>query len=256
MYYNRSCKIYKLFFYMMVINKIINKLYKESNNNLELISKALDSKINNNATNYYLRSEMLNLIPAEFWTEKKKILIIDCGNGGFCLDVFRIIKKQSNLTNKEILKECLYFTDSNPDNIYITKRLLDRKSKYKLNGYMYPSTKIKYDLIITNTLKRQFNRIKLTYLNPDSYILNIDNPLWRKNKELIRFLCKKNTMLFLSLNNKNKGLKYLYEEIPYDYYLIQIKKNKDNQTLIKDYDENMIKLNLMDYTMIPNVIIA
>jgi len=92
------------------------------------------------STPFKLRQEMLNKIPAEFWTSIKKVFEPCSGKGGFIIDIvdrFMTGLKQTIPDEKEryktIIEECLYFSDINPSNIVICKTLLDPENEYKLN---------------------------------------------------------------------------------------------------------------------------
>lgn len=106
-----------------------------------LIPHVLDKK--NNAeisTPFQLRQQMLDKIPAQFWTTPKKVFEPCSGKGGFVVDIFfRFMTglqhsiPDEHLRHKTIVEECLYFCDINPLNIFICKLLLDPHNVYNLN---------------------------------------------------------------------------------------------------------------------------
>lgn len=99
-----------------------------------LIPQELEKKKNAEvSTPYKLRQEMLDIMPVEFWTKKQKVFEPCSGKGGFLIDIVHRFQTHSNLTYKEIVEECIYFSDINDTNIYINKLLLDPNNEYKLN---------------------------------------------------------------------------------------------------------------------------
>ena len=91
------------------------------------------------STPYSLRQDMLESVPAEFWTEKRKVLEPCCGKGGFLMDI--VDKFMTGLEGKypdekqrykEIVEDCLYFCDINDMNIFICRLLLDPYHEYAL----------------------------------------------------------------------------------------------------------------------------
>ena len=130
---------------------IIKKLFVK---NLEIypseISKLIDNKLIPNdvekkqnaevSTPNSLRQEMLDKIPIEFWSKKRKVFEPCAGKGGFLIDIIgRFMNglkdefKDPKERYKVIVEECLYWSDINPTNIYICKLLIDPYNKYKLN---------------------------------------------------------------------------------------------------------------------------
>jgi site-specific DNA-methyltransferase (adenine-specific) len=94
------------------------------------------------STPYALRQEMLDKIPADFWTAENSVFEPCCGKGGFVVDIIdRFMKGLSDTIPDEeeryrfIIEKLLYFADINPLNIFITKLLIDPLNEYKLNCY-------------------------------------------------------------------------------------------------------------------------
>ena len=106
-----------------------------------LIPQELEKKSNAEvSTPFKLRQEMLDKIPVEFWTSKKKVFEPCAGKGGFIVDI--IDRFMNGLEDtipdekeryKTIVEECLYFSDINSTNIFICKLLIDPYNEYKLN---------------------------------------------------------------------------------------------------------------------------
>lgn len=89
-----------------------------------------------------LRREMLDKIPKEFWKTPKKVLEPCSGKGGFLVDIYdRFYEGLSECIPDEeerervILEECIYFGDKTIVNTFVSKKILDRHRKYKLNFY-------------------------------------------------------------------------------------------------------------------------
>jgi len=131
------------------LQELISKIHNESSN-IKQLSKLIDKYLipqelekKQNAevsTPHSLRQEMLDKIPKQFWTKKHKVFEPCSGKGGFVIDIidrFMDGLKDSipnpKIRYKTILQKCLYFSDINSTNIFITKLLIDPFNKYKLN---------------------------------------------------------------------------------------------------------------------------
>jgi hypothetical protein len=128
----------------------IKEIFTKNRHNRKELSKILDKYLipqelekKNNAeisTPFKLRQEMLDKMPLEFWTSPKKVFEPCSGKSGFLLDIidrFMVGLKDMYPDEDEryrvIVEECLYFSDINPMNIYISHILLNPENKYKLN---------------------------------------------------------------------------------------------------------------------------
>ena len=133
-----------------LVRTIKELFHKNINNSNELsqqidkylIPQELEKKQNAEvSTPYKLRKEMLDKMPIEFWSNKNvKVFEPCCGKGGFVLDIvnrFNDGLKDTISDDKKrykwIVEECVYFSDINPTNIFITKLLIDPYNEYKLN---------------------------------------------------------------------------------------------------------------------------
>ena len=106
-----------------------------------IIPQELEKKTNAEvSTPYKLRQEMLDKIPADFWTKPHTVFEPCSGKGGFVIDI--IDRFMTGLTDsypdekqryKIIVDQCLYFSDINPTNIFICQLLIDPYNEYKLN---------------------------------------------------------------------------------------------------------------------------
>ena len=133
----------------------IKQLFVESKNDRELLSRNIDTYLipaieekNNNAevsTPFFLRKEMLDIIPLEFWLVLRKIFEPCCGKGGFVMDIFNRLKATGLYDDRTIIEEMIYFADINPFNVYITTLLLDPEGKYKVNAFVGDTLQMKFD---------------------------------------------------------------------------------------------------------------
>jgi len=92
------------------------------------------------STPFKLRQEMLDKIPLDFWKSIRKVFEPCSGKGGFIIDIIdrfmtglKDIIPDEKLRYKTIVEECLYFSDKNVTNIFISKLLIDPYNEYKLN---------------------------------------------------------------------------------------------------------------------------
>ena len=106
-----------------------------------IIPQELEKKTNAEvSTPYKLRQEMLDKIPADFWTKPHTVFEPCSGKGGFVIDIIDrfmtgLIDTYPDETQryKLIVEQCLYFSDINPTNIFICHLLIDPYNEYKLN---------------------------------------------------------------------------------------------------------------------------
>lgn len=275
------------------MNKI-NQLIDECKNDIEKLSRLVDEylipsdleKIKNAevSTPYKLREEMLDLIPIEFWKTKQKIFEPCCGKGGFVISIISRYLKHSKFNIKEILEECLYFSDINSVNIYITKLLIDPDNQYNLNYNLGDTLNLDikdkwnlegFDIIIgnppfnssgtINTGNTIWQKFTLTALNDwvlnNGYLCFVHPAGWRKPEEensksktkgMFKLMCYDNTMLNLVIRNTIDGKKTFNCRTRYDYYLIKKSTNNNILTKINDETYNDIKLNLREWEFLPN----
>ena len=192
---------------------------------------------------------MTSKVPLPFWTSKQKVLEPSVGKGGFCLEViecFMIGLKElypdENERYKIIVEECLYFADINPVNIHITKLILDPNNEYMLNYYEgdFLKFELKYfglegfDLVIGNppynssgntgtgnTIWQYFVKISLDILLKNGYIVFIHPQGWRQLDNKIGKIMLSKQILYLNMNDVNKGLEIFGCSTTFDYYLLQ-----------------------------------
>jgi hypothetical protein len=110
-----------------------------------------------------------------------------------------------------------------------------------------------------NILWNKFVDISLNkLLIKNGYLLFVHPSGWRKPSSentkygnLYKLMTYDNTMIYLEIHNINDGYKIFNCGTRYDWYLIQNKKSNNN-TIIKDENENIIEINAKKYKFIPN----
>ena len=215
---------------------------KELSNSIDkfLIPHELEKKQNAEiSTPHELRKEMINKIPEDFWKTPKKVFEPCCGKGGFLLDIIDKFMEglKDFIEDKEeryklIIEECLYYSDINPTNIYISRLLLNPYNKYKLNNNQGDTLKLNikekwdldgFDLIIgnppyeninatgDNKLYLEFTKYSINILKDNRYLLfitpiNIKNYLLCQNKNRL-YIEKFYKINYLAINTPNKYFK-------------------------------------------------
>jgi hypothetical protein len=280
------------------IIRSVKELFMKNVNNRKELSKLIDKylipseyekKVSAEvSTPYLLRNEMLDKIPVEFWSEPKKVFEPCCGKGGFIIDILdRFITnltfiKDEKERYKFIVENCIYFSDINNTNIFITKLLLDPYNEYKLNynegNTLELDIKTKwnidgFDAVIGNppynsnnkrttgvTLWQRFiKKSLLELLNKNGYLCFVNPASWRKpitdkcnfNNELFKLMCHKNQLLYLSIHNTKDGLKTFNCGTRYDWYVIK-KIKPSEKSIINDENNKIININLLKYDWLPN----
>jgi len=235
-----------------------------------------------------LRNKMLDKIPKNFWTSKKKVFEPCCGKGGFVIDIINRFMKglKKSIPNEEqryktIIEDCLYFSDINKENVELCKFLIDPYDDYKLNynegNTLNLNIKNKwnvdgFDAVISNppynsstgintgnTIYQHFIKISLnTFLKKDGFLLFINPPLWRKPYSkrgkfygLFELMTKKNQMLFLSINGKEEGTKIFKCGTRFDWYLIQ-KTLKYKKSIVIDGQGIKNYIDMNQWKWLPN----
>jgi len=109
------------------------------------------------STPYFLRQNMLDTIPKEFWTKPRRVFEPCAGKGGFLLDIIARFKNglvdlypDETERYRCIVEECLYWSDINPVNVYICRLLLspfgNHNLKYNLGDTLKLNTKEKWEV--------------------------------------------------------------------------------------------------------------
>jgi len=259
----------------------IKQIFKENLGNIDDLSKSIDKYLiphenekKQNAevsTPYELRIDMLDKIPEDFWKSPKKVFEPCSGKCGFVID---IINKFMNglkdlIENKEerykfIIEDCLYYSDINKQNIFISKLLLDPYKKYKLNFNEGDTLKLNikekwdlegFDLVVgnppyeninatgDNKLYLQFIEYSINILLENKYLLfitpiNIKNYITNQNKNR-SYIHNYMNIKYLSLNSSNKYFKNI--STYFCYFLIQKKIVKYSKTKVDYLRKNIIE---------------
>lgn len=254
-----------------------------------LIPQKLEKKSNAEVSiPYKLRQEMLDCMPIEFWTDVRRVFEPCAGKGGFVIDIIdrfmtglvdRILDEKERY--RTIVKQCLYFSDINPTNIFICKLLIDPYNEYKLN-YNEGNTldidcKEKWNIggfhaVIgnppynssgntgtRNTVWQDFTKDALNkWIIPNGYLSYVHPPGWRKPcyqksqlKGLFELMTHKNHMIYLSIHGIKDGIRTFKCGTKYDWYLIQ-RKSHNKKTNISDENNKKYKLKLKKFKWLPN----
>ena len=240
------------------------------------------------STPFFLKQEMLNKVPIEFWTIKRhKIFEPCCGKGGFLIDLVDrlMIGLKDKIKNEKkrykwIVEEMIYFGDINPTNIYVTELLLDPKGEYILNYCQGDTLTLdseesfgtRFDLVVGNppynmsgniatgnTIWQQFVKKALTsWIKNDGYLLFVHPPGWRKPcydrsqlKGLFDLLTKQNNMIYLEIHDAKDGMKTFKCGTRYDWYLVKKTKNLSN-TIVVDEDKVETSVDMKEWEWFPN----
>lgn len=238
--------------------------------------------------NFWKGRKYKNLKTGEIFREYPKVFEPCCGKGGFIVDIIERLMtalepyiKNGEDRYKKIVEECLYFSDINKTNIFICKLLIDPDNKYNLNYHegntldlnIKEKWKIKgFDAIIGNppynahgnigtgnTIWQEFTKKSLNnFLVKKGYLLFVHPPGWRKPASirgkfygLFELMTKINQMIFLSINDINKGKEVFKCGTRYDWYLIK-KIKKKSHTIIIDENNNKTDINMSEFNWLPN----
>jgi len=244
-----------------------------------------------------LCDDILKPFPETFWTSKQKVGELCCGKGNFVLAIFdkfyeglREMYPDDYERCKIISTECLYFTDINPLDIFITCSILkchiqshcgECDLDYEFNSAVCNTleTNIKdlfkiegFDAIIGNppynspgktatgnTIWQLFtNKAIDEWLVDGGYLAYVHPPGWRKpNTSRGKFngMYKKmaidNQMIYLEMHNTKDGQKVFNKGTRYDFYLLQ-KTERTGNTLLNDEAYNKYELDLSVFEWLPN----
>jgi site-specific DNA-methyltransferase (adenine-specific) len=151
-----------------------------------------------------LRKEMMDKIPAEFWTTPKKVLEPCAGKGGFLVDIlerFMIglepLIPDVDERRRVIVEDCLYWADINPFNVWVCTFLLNLGGERKVNGYLGDSLELdtnkewgimQFDAVVGNppystdpslkTAKPLYNLFVEKYIDYAQYLLFVIPSRW------------------------------------------------------------------------------
>lgn len=240
-----------------------------------------------------LVNEMLNIIDDvddEFWKEPKKIFEPCCGKGNFILEIFdkfyngleELIPDDLERSNK-IIGECIYFSDIDECNVFLTRKLLECHHQsytgfyyeYKINDNVGDSLQLNikekwnidgFDAVIGNppyndnsgnkgkghTLWTKFIEISLEkWINKGGYLLYVNPSLWRQADHPLQTIIKQYQIEYLEIHNEADGVKIFNCNTRYDWYLIH-KIPYFKKTKIKTQTGELIFKDLSKMNFIPN----
>ena len=249
-----------------------------------LVPQELEKKTNAEvSTPFKLRQEMLDRIPENFWKKRRKVFEPCSGKGGFLIDIVdRFMKglkdeiKDEEKRYKIIVEECLYFSDINSINTFISKLLLDPEDKYKLKynegNTLELSVKEKWDVdgfdaVIgnppyqtqvgpkkTQPLWNLFTKKYLDSLTENGYLLFVHPSGWRSPVGVFRDVYDKildKNLLYLNMNDFKKGQQVFGVGSNFDYYLVQNNNKKQPVKIVDIYDRNYT-IDLSKWSFIPS----
>lgn len=211
------------------------------------------------------------------------------GKGVYVVEAFRRFDEglKDFLEDKEerhkfILEECIYFSDKNELNVFITKLLLDPEDKYKLNYHIGDTLKLNikekwglngFELVVGNppynssgntgtgnTIWQHFvTKAVDNWLLKDGYLVYVHPPGWRKPESekskyngLFKLLTHQNHMLYLEIHSARDGLKTFHCGTRYDWYVLRKEVSKEHYTDIIDIDNAGSHLSLNNWKWLPN----
>lgn len=261
----------------------VKELFSKNIRNARELSKIIDKYLipqemekKNNAevsTPRHLRQDMLDRLPPDFWTEKKKVFEPCCGKGGFLMDIverfmdgLRTKIPDDTMRYKEVVEECLYFSDVNVMNIFICRLLLDPYNQYNLNYNQGDTLKLDikqrwglkgFDAVIGNppynssgntgtgnTIWQLFVWKAIeewTVKGKGKYVVMVHPSGWRKpNTEKGKFtglykkMVSENYMRDLSIHGVKEGVRTFRCGTRYDWYVIERVECSGRTTRIKD----------------------
>lgn len=266
------------------IIRTIKELFMKNIKNNRSLSTLIDTYLlpqelekKNNAevsTPYKLRQEMLDKIPAHFWTSPKKVFEPCAGKGGFIIDIIDRFMNGLDISDekvryKTIVEECLYFSDINPTNIFICKLLVDPYNEYKLNYNEGDTLEIDieekwgidgFDAVIGNppyqavsetgvskgggnNLYTKFIYYADLHLNHDGFLLFINPPTYfgpgrSNNKNDMNIRKDVFDKYYYHCINLEECAKHFSVGSKFIYYLIQKNDNKnDNVEIVCKYNK-------------------
>ena len=235
------------------------------------------------STPYFLRQNMLDKVPDEFWTKRTNKVFEPCaGKGGFLIDEYDKFMNglQVEIPDEEerkrtILEDILYFADINPTNIFICKLLLDPNDEYELNSFTGNTLTLDinvewgldgFNAVIGNppynddsgnkgkghTLWTQFIEKALSMWVVDKgYLLYVTPSLWRQADHPLQAIMKQNQIEYLEIHAESDGVKTFKCNTRYDWYLITKTPYASPTTILTQRGETVEK-DLRTMSFIPN----
>ena len=238
-----------------------------------------------------LVEEMLDKIPDEFWKTPKKVFEPCCGKGNFVMKIFEkffngltTLYPDENKRCNIIIKDCLYYADLTPLNVFITTEILkceiesrcDGIIEYNFNKYTGDTLEMdinkefnidKFDAVIGNppyhdgsgnkgkghTLWTKFIIVSLNkFVKENGYLVYVHPSVWRQINHPCLNIIKDKQLIYLEIHNVDDGLKIFKCATRYDWYVLQNKLYEFN-TIIKGEDGKINNINLKEWLFIPNM---
>ena len=301
--------------YKIMMTNIIDSHQDIVNQIVEIYNNTPSNKLRDNIASHFIASaeeelenaeiptppslcdDILKPFPDAFWTSKQKVGELCCGKGNFVLAIFDKFYEGLQETYpdnyercKVIATECIYFTDINPLDIFITcsilkchiqsycgECVLDYEFNYKVCNTLETDIKDCFQIdgfnsIIGNppynspgktgtgnTIWQIFtNKAIDEWLVDDGYLAYVHPPGWRKpNTSRGKFngMYKKmvidNQMIYLEMHNTKDGMKVFKKGTRYDFYLLQ-KTERTGNTQLNDEQYNKSEIDLSVFEWLPN----
>ena len=229
-------------------------------------------------TPFSLVHTMLDTIPIDIW-KNPRLQWLDPANGTghFMMIVFSRLWRELRDWEPDDLKrethiitKMLFMVEINETNVTFSRQVFGKKANiYHQSFFTYDQS---FDVVVGNppfNISREktcgktqwqmfVKRILFQTLRSNGLFLFMTPPIWRKpcpeksiNTPLFSLLTKQNQMLYLSIQNKKRGMRDLGCNTRYDWYLVE-KKNCYKHTIICDEDNSRCELYLPFYTWLPN----
>ena len=290
--------------YKVIMNDIIDNHQNIVNQIIEIYSNTSSNKLRDIIASHFIATaeeelenaeiptpphlcdDILKPFPKEFWRGIKKVGELCCGKGNFILAIFdkfyeglEHIYPNNYERCKIISTKCLYFTDINPLDIFITCSILkchiqsycgeceldyefnynvcntletDIKDYFKIDGFNAIIGNPPYNspgkTATGNTIWQLFtNKAIDEWLVDEGYLAYVHPPGWRKPNTsrgkfngMYKKMCIDNQIIYLEMHNSKDGMKVFKKGTRYDFYLLQ-KTERKYDTEIKDIEYNKYK---------------
>jgi hypothetical protein len=301
--------------YMLMMRNIIDNHQEIVNQIVEIYSNTPSHKLRTMIASHFIASaeeelanaeiptppglcdDMLIHIPEIFWTSIQRVGELCCGKGNFVLAIFdkfyeglKELYPNDYERCKIISTKCLYFTDINPLDIFITSSILkchiqsycgESDLDYEFNCAVCDTLKTNineyfeidgFNAVIGNppynspgktatgnTIWQLFTKKAIDeWLVDDGYLSYVHPPGWRKpntSKGKFNGMYKKmaidNQMIYLEIHNTKDGMKVFNKGTRYDFYLLQ-KTERTYNTKLNDEFYNKSELDLSEFEWLPN----
>lgn len=222
-----------------------------------------------------LVNKMLDLLPPEVWTNKNlKWLEPSAGRGAFFKEVLKRLIN-AGIEREYIIENMLYMVEIDTDNIkylqdyfgenanIISGSFIDNGENTKVN------INLTFDIVVGNppyqyvypTSKRAcaiwnfFIYRSIDLLKDGGYLIFVNPSGWRNYKGgyyKVFQLIQENNLIYLNINNYDKGKEVFNCGTNFDYYLMRKEKTTTNITKVNDMDNKDWELDLNKWKIIPN----